>query len=165
MRTTIIAAAIIAGGLAVAGCGAASTSSPGPSTVPASTAPAAQPANPVPIVRLTGAKVKAGEVYGLRDMEGDLYADGDLYGPGCTAADNCSEQVTVYTMRPGVTPQQDMAQSGLVPSDSEAVIVGPDWIIEVTPVDELTGGGGYTYFVSPQVIAARVHGTALTPPS
>ena len=34
-------------------------------------------------------------------MNGDLYATGNFYGPNCTAADNCSEQVTVTTVVPG----------------------------------------------------------------
>jgi hypothetical protein len=123
----------------------------------------AQPANPVPVVRETGASVLPGEVYGSRDVEGALYADGSFYGPNCTAADNCSEQVTVYTLPPGMTPAQSMAQTGLEPSDSTAIITGSNFIIELTPVDEVNDSN--TYFVSAATVAARVHGTVIVPSS
>jgi len=141
--------------LVLAGCGAQAV---------ASHPVSAQPANPVAVVRETGATPSPGEVYGSRDVYGGLYADGNIYGPDCTAADNCSEQVTVYSLQPGQTAQEAMAQSGLVPSDNQAVITTPAAIVCVTPADMLNGGG-LTYFVSPAVIAARVHGTVVAPVS
>jgi len=83
-RTPLVTAAVIAA-LALAGCGtAASTSTPRPppSQAARTSAPpaTAQPANPVAIVRQTRATVPASEVYGSRDMQGDLYADGSFPG-------------------------------------------------------------------------------------
>jgi hypothetical protein len=80
-----------------------------------------RPANPVPIVRETGAQIPAGEVYGSRDLYGDLYADGNFYGPNCTAADNCSEQVTVTTVVPGTLAQIMAEVPDATPSDSSAL--------------------------------------------
>jgi hypothetical protein len=55
-----------------------------------------------------------------------------------------------------------MAQSGMAPSDSEAVITTPVAVILVTPVDEVMNGGGLTYFVSPATIA-DLGGTVVSP--
>ena len=152
LKTTLAAAAAA---LAITGCGAATAAS--------GTSPA-QPVNPVTVVRQAGATPSPGEVYGSRDVEGNLYASGSIPGPDCTGA--CGELVTVYTVMPGQTVQQLMAgPPALVPSDSQAVITTPDAIVLVTPVDVLTGAGGLTYFVPPAVIAARVHGTVVEPAS
>lgn len=120
-------------------------------------AAAANPPNPVPILRETGAVPVPGTATGSYDIYGDRYADGKLYGPGCTAADHCGEQVTVTTVVSG-TLVQVMAQNlGARPSDSNAVITaGTDWFISVTPV--VSFSDGYQWFVSPAMIAARMHG-------
>jgi hypothetical protein len=156
--------------LALAACGGSATMATTPaatSTVasPASQAPAAsQPANPVAIVRETGAAIRPGEVYGSRDVYGGLYADGDLYGPRCTAADGCSEQVRVTTVAPGGLAGLMAEAPDAIPSDTNSVIRGQDFYISVTPVLNVSGSGSqYTWFVPPAVIAARVHGTLLTP--
>jgi len=153
---------LVAAALALTGCGTAAVTSAHP-PLPSGTA-STQPANPVTIVRDTGATVTPGEQYGSRDVYGNLSAGGNFYGPGCTAADNCSEQVTVYSLKPGQTAAQAMAQSGLVSSDNQVVITTRTAIVCVTPVDVLDGGG-LSFLVPPPVIAVRVHGTVLVPAS
>jgi hypothetical protein len=131
-----------------------------------STAPvASQPANPVPILRETGAQIPAGEVYGSRDINGDLYANGNFYGPNCTAADNCSEQVTVTTVVPGTLAQIMAENADATPSDSNAVIMGDNFYVTLTPVASLSNSNAYTWFVSAATVAARVRGRVLTPTS
>lgn len=152
LKTTLAAAAAA---LAITGCGAATAAS--------GTSPA-QPVNPVTVVRQAGATPSPGEVYGSRDVEGNLYASGSIPGPNCTGA--CGEIVTVYSLNPGQTAQQFIAASPTwTSSDSGMVITTPVAVISVTPVDVLTGAGGLTYFVSPAAIAARVHGTVVEPAS
>ncbi len=72
------------------------------------------------------------------------------------------EAVTVYTLNPGAgqTGEQAAAAVGAASSDSQVVIVGPDFYMYVTPVGS---GSRPAWPVSPQIIAARVHGTALAP--
>ena len=165
----VLAAAVIALGIAIGiaavigqhGTAKAAPQLPLPSAATAPTAPAATEANPVNILRRAGASIPQGTISGEVDLYGDRYADGNFYGPGCTAADNCSERITVRMVhdRSQLSQYQDT-----IPSDSNAVIMGPGeaWYITVTPVDDVMNGGGYVYFTSPQVIAQRVHGTLLT---
>jgi hypothetical protein len=87
-----VAAAALAATLSACG-----TVHAAPSTPPLATAAAAAaqtPANPMPILKKTGAVAPAGTVYGLTDVYGDRYASGGA------APDNCGgpcEQISVHT--------------------------------------------------------------------
>jgi hypothetical protein len=162
-QKALLAASAVAA-LALTGCATHAVTATTPGTFRPAPAAAAQPVNPVTIVRETGATLTPGEVYGSRDVEGNLSAGGDFYSAGCTAADDCGEQVTVYSLKPGQTAAQAMAQSGLTSSDNQVVITTPVAIVCVTPAGMLDGSG-VSFFVPPPVIAARVHGTVLVPAS
>ena len=49
------------------------------------------------------------------------------------------------------------------PSDSNAVIVGDNFYITLTPMVSLSNNNANTYFVSAATVAARVHGRVLIP--
>ena len=49
------------------------------------------------------------------------------------------------------------------PSDSNAVIMGDNFYVTLTPVASLSNSNAYTWFVSAATVAARVHGHVLTP--
>jgi hypothetical protein len=164
----LLAALAIVGTAALGGCASAphvingvNGNAAGP-IVPASQ-PASQPANPVPILRQTGAKVPAGEVLGDHDVYGNRMADATFRGSG-------GEAETVYTT---TNLQQAMSQvgpAGLVVDDGDAVVVGHGFWIDVTAGTRwhygsaADGSGDYiqTYFlVKPSVIAQRVYGHLL----
>ena len=157
-RRTILAASAVAAAALIAGCG--SQAAPGTTITPkaAASAPApARPANPVVIVRQAGATPAPGAVYGKTWVNG-LSADGSFSKPYHDTYDY--ESVTVFTLNPGMTGEEAAAQIGAVSSDSQSVIIGPDWYMYVSPVNS---GDRPSWPVSPRVIAARVGGTVLTP--
>ena len=162
-RTRIAALAVTA--LALTGCGttAAATAAPANQQAPSSPAPSAPAAvtaaNPVTIVRQAGATPAPGAVHGNTWLSG-LEALGSFSTPYHDTWDY--EAVTVYTLNPGVsqTGEQAAAAVGAASSDSQVVIVGPDFYMYVTPVGS---GSRPAWPVSPQIIAARVHGTVLAP--
>lgn len=124
---------------------------------PVTQAPTA-PANPVTLVQQAGATPSPGEKYGTSVVDGSLRAGG-TYGGGTNP-----EQIAVYTLPAGVTGHQILAQGNIATSDSQTVILGPDFYILVGPYLPDDGSPG-TYPVSPTVIATRVHGTVTTPAS
>ena len=121
MRKIIITAATaVAAGLLTTACG---TSTPqqgngpinGNGTTPAPAA-VAQPANPVPILKMTGAHVPAGMKLGDHDVLGDRMAEGTM-GPGGY------ESVTVYTAASKQAQTVMMAHQAPQPDDGTGVIV------------------------------------------
>ena len=151
MRRTILAAAVAT--LALAGCGTAASTSTSTST--SASAPSGQPANPVPVVRETGATVAPGEVYGSSTAQGWLSADGSFAS---------GERIDVYTLPAGLTGQQAIAQVSVTSSDSQTLIAGGSFYMFVYPAQN-PQTGVTTYPVPPAVIAARVHGTVIEPSS
>ena len=105
------------------------------------------------VIRETGATPAPGEVYGSTTVTGWLSADGSFPG---------GERVDAYTLPPGVTGKQAVAEVGVASSDSQMVIEGSSFYLFVYPVLD-TGTGSSSYSVTPAVIAARVHGTVLAP--
>jgi hypothetical protein len=163
-RSLITTIGLAAAGLAtIAGLTACGSSAPAgqaaPNSAPSSQVPvSASPANPVTLVRQAGATPSLGEKYGTTVVDGSLDADGTL------SNGTNGESIGAYTLPAGLTGQQVTAQDGIASSDSQAVIVGSNFYIVVHPALPDNGGPG-TYPVSPATIAARVHGTVLSPAS
>jgi hypothetical protein len=141
-RAAVIAALGFAMAIPLAACsGTASTAS-------SASAPAVTglvPANPVPLLRATGATPDPGEILGSTDVEGDRYASGS-YPDG--------ETISVYTFASTADQAADLARND-IPSDAHAIITTPLVDYYVTAVD---GVDGYTFTVTPAQIAARVKG-------
>lgn len=147
-------AAPVLAALLLAGCGTAAATSaqpPASASQPAST----HPANPVTIVRETGATITPGEVYGSTTVQSWLSADGSWPG---------GERVDVYTLPGGLAGAQAITQLGVTSSDSQTVIAGGSFYMFVYPADNLSTGAS-SYPVPPATIAARVHGTVVVPSS
>jgi hypothetical protein len=130
------------------------------SAAPTATAPVG-PANPVPIVKMAGAKTSA--VSGQVDVYGDRYAGGDLPGatvPGCNGAytddGKCLEFVQVYTYATAADQAHWESQNS-TPSDSNTVISGD--LFDLTLYSVIAADGSNVYPVPVKVIAQRVHGT------
>jgi hypothetical protein len=165
-KVAAIPALALAAGLGLAACGGqAHSAAPAPkaaathSAVATPAAQGSQTPNPVSILKEAGATIKPGTVYGEKDLGGARYADGSFYGPGCTAADNCSENMDVRTFPDSGTMAAYVQQYGngsYGVTDSSAVVTGPNFIVTLTPVD---GGNGYAYYVSAATVGSRVHGT------
>lgn len=155
---------LLAVALSLAACSGPSRGSSAPaasSITPAAPAasPAGHPANPVTIVRETGATVAPGEVYGSTTVQGWLSADGSYPGTG---TDGDTERVDVYTLPPGLSGRQAIAELGVTSSDSQVLIAGSDFYMFVYPAQDMTTGVS-TWPVSPSVIATRVHGQVVAP--
>ena len=119
--------------------------------------------DPDAIIReIPGAKALVPTPGGPSDVMGDRLGEGNIYGPGCTAADNCGEAITVYTNTSQAQLNANMAQLFSNPS-GQAIITGPRFVMTVTGV--AGNNGGTEYFTSPAKIAADVHGhLAYNPP-
>jgi len=164
MRKTVIAAAVAAA-LALAGCGGAAASGGGASPAAPSAASAPQQAgsepggfgtssaiaNPVPVLRLTGVPVPAGEVNGTIGIDADRGADASF--PGLHG-----ETIWVFTYPSAAYRDYRLAHPLTPPSDGDYKIRGPAASIII--VD--TMNGTMTSGPSPQQVAARVRGTLLT---
>ena len=129
MRVSAKAAVVVpvlalASALVACGSSSPTTSSVSGSAVSSSAAApaAAKPANPVTVVRETGATVQPGEVYGSTTVDGWLSADGSFSASG--RPDAQFERVTLYTLPPGITGQQAIAQVGATSSDSQVLVAG-----------------------------------------
>jgi hypothetical protein len=134
--------------LALAGCaGAGSTvtvTAPGIVASPA----AAVPANPVPVLRLTGATPSAGEKYGNPGLENDQVAYGTFPG---------GEQVFVFTYDTAEHRSYWVAHPSGDPQAGESLILGPHLsLITVISASPANPGGP-----SAQLIAVRVGGTVI----
>lgn len=154
-----VSALALVGSLAACGSSAPaakSASTPATSTVsPSAPAVSAQPANPVTILRETGATLPAGTEVGQIDVNGDRYASASYPWPG----GGTGEQLTVYTYADQSAMDSAMATLA-VPQDGEAFIVGHLWVMEVTAVEgSATTADGFYYQVSPKILAAETHGT------
>jgi hypothetical protein len=125
----------------LAGCASAT------STPAASPQDAAQAANPVPILKRTGAATQA--VYGQVDIYGDRYASGTLHG----------EDVLVYTFASPAAERADL-QRNSTPRDDQVVILGHLFDVTVEGIQAVSGA--WDYPVSPSVIAARVGGSIVS---
>src|SRR5690348_832324 len=86
-------AAIGAAAAAVLAAGCAASAPGHAASAPVAVAAKAQPANPAPILRATGAHVPAGEIAGDHDVFGDRMATGTMHRGW--------EQVIVYTAASG----------------------------------------------------------------
>lgn len=148
-----------AAALALAACGSPAHSTVTVTAPARASSPAAHPANPVTVVRETGATAAPGEEYGSTTAQGWLSADGSYLGTG---TDGATERVDVYTLPPGLTGAQAITQLGVTSSDSQVLIAGSDFYLFVYPAQDMTTGVG-TYPVSPSVIATRVHGQVVAP--
>lgn len=157
---TAAAAAVLA--LAACSSGGSSTAA-ATATVTVTATAAAQPAasgtpaNPVPILKKTGAKVPAGTVNGQVDIEGDRYADGGA------APDKCGgpcEQVSVYTFKDAAAQQADIARNS-PEQDGHAMIKGSLFDVSVVGYQDTATGAWVFGSLSPQVIAQRVGGTVV----
>lgn len=144
--------------LAAAGCGTAATSTvtvPPHATASATAAvttvspSSAVPANPVTVLRMTGATPDPGEKYGTMGVENDQVAHGTFPG---------GEQVWVFTYD---TPEHRaywVAHPMSGPSDGETGILGPMNSLITVDAVSLTSAGGPTA----QQIAVRVGGTVIS---
>jgi hypothetical protein len=158
MRLVAGAVLIAALGGAATGCSSSAQAAPVGQAAPsgASQFTPAQPANPVPILRMTGVKVPAGTRLGDYDAFRNRMATGYFHAHGCTGY--CGEQVTVYT-----TTDVQAALSEVVngrPADGHAVITGKGFFVTVDGVEDLTTNS-VIFYVKPAVIAQRVHGHLL----
>lgn len=143
---TIAAGAVLVA-LAAAGCGAAGNTGqqPGPP------AAAAQPANPVPILKQTGAKPDPGESPGDHDAFGDRMATGTFGRQGW-------ESVTVYTAADAQGLRAIEQSQGAQPDGYNGVIVIPAEraVIIVSAWED--NGPHWADGGTPGQIAQRVHG-------
>jgi hypothetical protein len=101
-----------------------------------------QAANPVPILRMTGVPVRAGEVNGTIGADSNRGADGTFTG---------GETVWVFTYPSRAYRDNRLAHPMLPPQDGEAYIRGPGASIIIV---DWSGGPG----PSPQEIARRIGG-------
>lgn len=90
-----------------------------------------------------------------------MSADGSFSTTG--QPDAQVERVTLYTLPPGITGRQAIAQVGATSSDSQVLIAGSNFYVFVYPAQDSSGDS--TFSVSPATIAARVHGTVMEPSS
>ena len=157
-RKIAAAATMTGAALLAAACSSAPSHTVG-NAAPAggfSAAAAAQPANPVPILRLTGAKVPASEKLGDHDVFGNRMADGTF---------RSGEDVSVSTPAVSLRQAESEAPGDFTVDDSHAVIIGHGFWVNVTAGARFGSDGAIrTVFpVSPSVIARRVHGHLVTP--
>jgi len=131
------AAAAITAVLLAAGCGSGGNSS------------SAAPANPVPILKMTGCPVPAGEANGSVGADSDRTAY-------CTWPGEFGETVWVYTYPTPAYRDNRIAHPLSPPSDGWWTIKGPG-----ASLVSVNRPGGFTG-PSPQRIAARVGGTLVT---
>jgi hypothetical protein len=154
MRTArpLAAAAIAAAALTVAACSgntASSTTAPQQAgNEPGGFGTSAAIANPVPILRLTGCPVPAGEKNGTIGVDADRTAD-------CTFPGTFGEEVWVFTYPTAAYRDNRLAHPLAPPQDYEYTIKGPGASLII--VDRTPGFTG----PSPQQIAARVDGAVL----
>ena len=139
--------------IVVSGCGgSALAGQAGPHPAAAS-----KPANPVPILRQTGARPDPGVHVGTPDATGNIMATGHFGGPN-------GDEVTVITAAQGDLKVAMASRMDAKPDDDHAVIQGKGFY--VTDYSSSAGWFGSTprsYFrVSPLVIAQRVGGTLVT---
>lgn len=135
--------------LIVAACSSSSTTAAAPPAVPVSPSTTSTAANPVTILKQTGATVPAGTVYGDHDLYGDRDASGTFPG---------GESVTVYT---SPDEQAFLAEEGRPQVDDSHGVVTIPSKLAVIAVDAggMSGWGGPT----PAQIATRVHGLVQQP--
>jgi hypothetical protein len=140
-RKAAVAAALALGVAALAAC-----SSPAPAAPPpvATAAAAPAPANPVTILRLTGATIPPGDTQGHIGIVGDRVASGTFPS---------GEQVFVDTY---ATPADlAAALAAHIPSDGETSLRGPG--LSLLDVDCTPG----SCTPSPSAIAARIGGKVI----
>lgn len=152
-RKAIVTAAIVTAAAALAAC--SSSSAPRSAPVPVTSAPA--PANPVTVLRMTGATVSAGEVNGNVGLGGDRVASGTFPG---------GEDVYVFTYATQAALTSALAAH--VPQDGETAVRGPGLSlldIDATSSANVDSGGNvsvnYSYTVSPAVVAQRIKGKVI----
>lgn len=148
-------AAVAALAAAVTACSSGST----PPQAQVTTAIAAQPANPVVILKETGAAIPAGAVNGQRDIYGDRYASGtfgpDDCGGGCV-------QVDVYTYASTAAMAAGEQRNNMTqPDDGHAYIAGQLFTVAVTAYPDSNGSWSYGS-ANLAKIAKAVHGTVLS---
>jgi hypothetical protein len=117
----------------------------------------ARPANPVPILNRTGARVPSSTVYGEVNAHGDRYATGYFRVLGQRDA----EQVTVYTFATRADMQRYLRQHP--PTDKEIGIRG-NGLYAVQVVGMVNKNKQTVYSVTPTQIAHRVGGTLIGGP-
>jgi hypothetical protein len=139
-----LATAAVTAALALAGCSSASA--------PAATA--GTPADPVAILRATGAAPDPGTVYGSHDVQGDRMASGTYPG---------GEQVTVYASadQAAFAAEQSRAGQG---DDLHGVVTIPGQLAVITVTAGLDAAGAPQWDATPAQIAGLVHGLVITPP-
>lgn len=118
----------------------------------------AKPANPVPILRATGAHVPAGVRLGGWDVFGDRMATGTM---------DRWEQVTVYTAPSARALRVMLARQTFAPQDGTGVVVIPAEraAILVSGWQNLsTGAPGWAKGGKPAQIARKVGGQLITSP-
>jgi hypothetical protein len=151
MRTIILTAAAAAAALLAAGC-ASSASQPAQQPGQVAAAPA-RPANPVPILKLTGAKPEHGASHGSYDMLGDLQAAGSF---------GRWEQIEVTTA-PGPAALRALLKLPAYRADdynSVIVLPGRSAVVVVTAWED--NGPHWAPGGEPEQIAQRVGGHLAT---
>ncbi len=144
-----------------AGCGAAATVTVPPHGAVSATASASAvasavtvsplstvPANPVTVLRLTGATPDKGEVYGTQGVENDQVAHGMFPG---------GENVWVFTYDTEAHRTYWVAHPMSGPQDGETDILGPSISLIIVDAASPASAGGPTA----QQIAAKVGGTVI----
>jgi len=144
----LVGGAVIAvlAAMAAAGCGSAGSRSP--QQAPAAVA---QPANPVPILKQTGAKLPPGMRLGDHDAFGDRMAEGKFGKQGW-------ESVTVYTTADDQSLRALLRLPGQQPDDYSGVIVIPARHAVVLASAWEDNGPHWAAGGTPGQIAQRVHG-------
>jgi len=151
------AAAAVLAVLALAGCGGSASAAHGTAPAAAQQAdsqpggfPPAAVANPVPVLRMTGVPVPAGEVNGTPGLDADRVASASFPGP-------FGETVWVFTYPSAAYRDYRLARPLTPPADGVTAIRGPGAsviLVDTSGMPDATGP-------SPQQVAARVHGTVV----
>jgi hypothetical protein len=143
--TACLAAGSAAAVLALTACGGTPASTTTPATA------AAAPANPVTVLKATGATPPPGTVYGTHDVYGDRMASGSFPD---------GDSVTVYASGSTAAFQaEENRVSGLVDDDTGVVVIPRELTVIIIDAYHGLGNGS----PAAAVIAAKVHGLVITP--
>lgn len=155
LPAAVVAALLLGGG--IVGVVASDSTGTGTARPQPTVNQRARPANPVPILSRTGARVPSGTVYGEVNADRDRYATGYFRVLGQRDA----EQVTVYTFATKADMHRYLQQNP--PSDTKIGIRGSG-LYAVQVVGMLDKNKQMVYSVTPTQIAHRVDGTLIGGP-
>jgi hypothetical protein len=157
----LVAAAIGGSAAACSSSGGITAAASSPSAGIGVQGNAGRPANPVPILRKTGAKQGSMDMVDT-DIYGDRFATGSLGGTWVAGVNEGGEDVTVWTYS-SMAAEQDDLNRNKHPSDGAGAIAGHLWVVSVVPVTSRNGTDSFP--IPLRVIAARVGGRVVNPGS